>query len=162
MQESTTDSPNVRIMPPAVFNACLFGCAVIEFFFPTTLSFVPQEAALVLGLLIAGSGFAFMMWGHGRFQDLNTAVKTILPASLLVTEGAYRYSRNPMYVGFLAILAGIGLAARSFWILAFVLPLALYLSFYVIPREEAYLARRFGQAFEAYCKKVRRWIWPLS
>jgi len=158
IKEEEKDSPNVQIMPPTVFNVCLIYGIMGELVVPLPFPSLPLEAALVLAAFLAGSGFAFMMWGHGRFQSLGTAVKTNLPAAQLVTDGAYRFSRNPMYVGFLAILFGIGVGARRLWILSSVFPMILYLAYYVIPREEAYLTRRFDQSFERYKTKVRRWL----
>ena len=95
---------------------------------------------------------------HGRFQVLEVNVPTNMPASRLVTEGAHGYSRNPMYVGFVAILVGFGVALNSVWMGLSFLPMLLYLSFYVIPREEAYLTRAFGEEYALYQKTVRRWL----
>lgn len=151
------DSPAVKFMPPKFFSLCLGAGVLLELAIPWRLP-LPFLQLLIGGLALALGGFWFMMWGHTRFQNLGVNVKTNLPAQSLVLQGAYRYSRNPMYVGFLVIQTGIGLAARSGWLLLAVLPLAEYLRFYVIPREEAYLRRRFGEEYIQYCKKVRRWL----
>jgi protein-S-isoprenylcysteine O-methyltransferase Ste14 len=92
------------------------------------------------------------------FKRLGTPVPTNLPASQFVVQGPYRFSRHPMYVGGSAFFLGIGLTAGSLWILAFYLPLGLYLALYVVPREEAYLERAFGDDFRQYCRNVRRWM----
>ncbi len=144
-------------MPPLFFNFCLGIGIVLELTVSWQLP-LPFLPFLLGGLTLALIGFWFMMWGHTRFQKLGVNVKTNMPAQSLVLQGAYQHSRNPMYVGFLAILTGIGLAARSGWLLLAVLPLAAYLRFYVISREEAYLRRRFGEEYTRYCKKVRRWL----
>jgi protein-S-isoprenylcysteine O-methyltransferase Ste14 len=119
---------------------------------------LPQPTGLYAGLAVASIGFLFMGWGHRRFTTLGVSVKTMLPASQLVTKGAYRFSRNPMYVGFVSILAGAGLAAGSVPMLLSAIPMFLYLDWYVIPHEERYLARAFGEDYKAYCKRVRRWL----
>ncbi len=77
---------------------------------------------------------------------------------LLVTRGPYRLTRNPMYVGLtLAYLGEAGLL-RQIWPLA-VLPLVLaYLEWMVIPLEETRLLETFGEEYEAYRRRVRRWI----
>lgn len=152
-----SDSPGVALMPPRVFMLCLAAGCLLEFAYPWRLS-LPFSAHLLLGPVLVAGGFWFMMWGHGRFKILGVNVKTNLPASLLVQEGAYRYSSNPMYVGFLALLAGIGLIAGSAWIVLAALPLAAYLEYYVTPREEAYLHRAFGREYDAYRRTVRRWL----
>ena len=151
------DSPGIVIMPPKVFLALLLVGIALEFLISGN-SFCPPILALVAGIAITALGFAFMMWGHERFHASEINVKTNLPTSKLVMRGAYRVSRNPMYVGFVAMLAGIGVAAASVWICAMVIPFFLYFQLYVIPREESYLLRRFGPAYVDYKKKVGRWL----
>ena len=152
------DSPGVRFIPPWMFYACLVGGVAVELLTRWPVSLLPQPEGLITGLGVALAGFAFMGWGHRRFSSLGVNVKTVLPASMLVTEGAYRFSRNPMYVGFVAILAGLGLAAGSWPMLLSALPMFYYLNEHVIPREEKYLGRTFGEEYKTYCRKVRRWL----
>lgn len=152
------DSPRVYVIPPIIFLLCLVGGIVIEALHSSSIPLVPWLTRLASGIAVAAAGFAFMGWGHGRFKSLGVNVKTFLPASRLVTEGAYRYSRNPMYVGFVSILAGIGWAAGSHPMLVSSVAMFLYLNWYVIPREEAYLTREFGDDYKTYCRRVRRWL----
>ncbi len=152
------DSPGVYVKPPRIFALCLIAGLALEYALPFAVPAIPKTARLVIGTVLAVAGFAFMMWGHTLFTRLGVNVKTILPASRLVATGAYRRSRNPMYVGFLAILAGAGLALGSLWLVLTAVPMALYLGLYVVPREEAYLARRFGADYETYRRTVRRWL----
>ncbi len=77
---------------------------------------------------------------------------------VLVTGGIHGWSRNPIYIGMFLIYAGIGIAAGSPWILILALPLAIILHYGVVPREEAYLERRFGDAYRDYRARVRRWL----
>jgi protein-S-isoprenylcysteine O-methyltransferase Ste14 len=76
----------------------------------------------------------------------------------LVTSGAHGLSRNPMYVGGSLFYLGIGLAVGSVWMLVSYAPLGLYLALYVVPREEAYMERKFGREYLAYRAAVRRWL----
>jgi protein-S-isoprenylcysteine O-methyltransferase Ste14 len=144
-------------MPPAVFLVALLCGGALEYFLPPEALHAPR-ALRGAGIAVGALGFAFMMWGHGRFRKLGVNVMTVRPASRLVTDGAHRISRNPMYVGLLTLLAGIGLATASVWLGGMVVPLLAYFQFYVIPREEAYLARRFGTEYADYRRKVRRWL----
>lgn len=148
-------------MPPRVFLVCLLGGAVVEWFFPTgpaIASSAPWWVPPAVGIVIAGAGFAFMGWGHGRFVSVGTAVKTCRPASELVTGGAYRFSRNPMYVGFIAVLLGFGVAVGSLAMTLSAAAMFFYLDRYMVPREERYLRSRFGEAYDAYRRDVRRWL----
>lgn len=152
------DSAGVRLMPPAVFFACAAAGIVVWLVWGGTVPLVPWTVRWSSGAALAVAGFAFMGWGHRRFTRLGVAVKTILPASQLVTGGAYRFSRNPMYVGFVAILLGAGWFLGAVPLLAAAVVMYLYLDRYVIVREEAYLARTFGEAYKDYCARTRRWL----
>ena len=152
------DSPGVNIMPPTVFYACLILGGVLEFLFPNDFPILSKPVRLVLGLGLGGAGFVFMLIAHEKFKRIGTNVPTNLPATTFVLQGAYRFSRNPMYVGGSAFFLGIGLLVGSLWMFAAYLPLGLYLWLYFIPREEAYMERVFGDEYRAYCRRVRRWL----
>ncbi len=104
-----------------------------------------------LGAVIAG-------WGLKLFHGASTTTVPGQTSQVLVTRGPYRLTRNPMYVGLtLAYLGEAGLL-RQVWPPA-VLPLVLaYLQWMVIPLEEAKLRETFGEEYEAYRSRVRRWI----
>jgi protein-S-isoprenylcysteine O-methyltransferase Ste14 len=79
------------------------------------------------------------------------------PAIVLVTEGIFRWSRNPIYVGGSIMVAGIALAFALDWVmLLFVASLPL-LHFGIIAREERYLEKRFGDAYRQYKTNVPRY-----
>ena len=152
------DSPGVNLMPPAVFYACPACGGLLEFVFPHNFSVLSAPLRIALGLIVGIAGFIFMVVAHETFKRSATAVPTNQSATTFVVKGAYRFSRNPMYVGGSAFFLGIGLVAGSLWIFAFYLPLAFYLALYVVPREEAYMERGFGNDYRLYRSKVRRWI----
>ena len=99
-----------------------------------------------------------MTIAHEKFKRSGTNVPTNRPAIVIVVRGVYRFSRNPMYLGGSGFFLGIALIAGSLWLVAAYIPLGLYLGLYVIPREEAYMARAYGDDYRAYCRRVRRWI----
>jgi protein-S-isoprenylcysteine O-methyltransferase Ste14 len=76
----------------------------------------------------------------------------------LVTTSIHGWSRNPIYVGMLLLYAGIGIAARGPWVFILARPLVIILRYGVVAREEAYLERRFGDAYRNYKARVRRWL----
>jgi protein-S-isoprenylcysteine O-methyltransferase Ste14 len=80
------------------------------------------------------------------------------PALAIVAAGPFAHTRNPLYLGVLAMFAGVGIALASPAFLTVLLPLFLVLHFGVVRREERYLAAKFGDAFRAYTTRVRRWI----
>ena len=103
-------------------------------------------------------GVAIMVAGARNFSRAATPVPSNKPVRALVTAGIHGWSRNPIYVGMCLVYAGIGIAARSPWVLILALPLVVILRYGIVAREEAYLERRFGDAYRDYKARVRRWL----
>lgn len=76
----------------------------------------------------------------------------------LVTEGIFNHCRNPLYVGNILMLLGIGILANSLLYLVVMIPLFLFIYQSIVLAEEYFLKQKFGDAFEVYCKNVNRWI----
>jgi protein-S-isoprenylcysteine O-methyltransferase Ste14 len=109
---------------------------------------------------ISGVGILFILAGVYVFQKAKTTVNPTTPAaaSSVVTSGVYRFSRNPMYIGFL--LALIGWATFLSHTLPFLL-LPVYVAYmnrFQISPEERALSAKFGDEYEAYKQAVRRWL----
>lgn len=114
-------------------------------------------SAVFAGCLVLG-GLALAVAGIRNFSRAGTPVPTNEPTRALVTTGIYAWTRNPIYVGLFAVYVGIALAVRSPWILILAVPLMTAVRYGVVAREEAYLQRRFGDAYLAYKARVRRWL----
>lgn len=110
------------------------------------------------GALAVVLGVGFAMWAvMGQFQQ-GTHPEVTHATTALVTTGPYAMSRNPIYVGFLLIQAGVGLMT-GMWIALVLLPATWWgLHHFVVLREEAELARVFGEAYERYVQRTRRWL----
>jgi len=80
------------------------------------------------------------------------------PAQALVTTGPYRVTRNPMYLGFVLLYLALTFIVNTTWTLLFLPLVILIVDRFVIAREERYLAGRFGEDYQAYRARVRRWI----
>jgi protein-S-isoprenylcysteine O-methyltransferase Ste14 len=114
----------------------------------------------VIALLVAVAGAIIMVLGVISFRRADTTVNPMKPetASSLVVTGIYTLTRNPMYLGFLLILTGWAIVlshALSFLLLP---TFVWYMNRFQIEPEERALASIFGQAFEAYRGRVRRWL----
>ena len=103
-------------------------------------------------------GLVLFAAGVRNFSRAATPLPTNQPARVLVTTGIYGWTRNPIYLGFLLVYGGIGVATQSPWVLILTLPLAITVRYGVVAREEAYLERRFGDAYLDYKRRVRRWL----
>jgi protein-S-isoprenylcysteine O-methyltransferase Ste14 len=157
-QVTVTGTAGVMARPPLLFLAAL----LIGFVFDRLLPLPPVPGIDLAHLTIGGSliliGLALAAAGIRNFSRAGTPVRTIKPTRALVTTGVHGWSRNPIYLGLFLIYGGIGVAARSPWILIFTLPLAITIRYGVVAREEAYLEQRFGDAYRDYRARVRRWL----
>jgi protein-S-isoprenylcysteine O-methyltransferase Ste14 len=154
-----SETAGVVARPPLIFLGFLgFGLA-LDAFLPWPLlpdvGFVLRYAG---GGVLAGLGLAMLLACLRQFRRRGTPVQTWKPTTALVTDGPYRVTRNPIYLGLFAFYLGLGVLADTFWIVALGVPLFLVLRYGVVAREEAYLERRFGEAYRRYCGRVRRWI----
>ncbi len=123
----------------------------------STISMVHWISAIIAGCLIL-IGIAVFATGVRSFSRAATPLPTNQPARALVTTGIYRWTRNPIYLAFFLVYGGIGIVVRSPWILILALPLAMTIRYGVVAREEAYLERRFSDAYRDYKSRVRRWL----
>jgi len=76
----------------------------------------------------------------------------------LVTEGIFNHCRNPLYVGNILMLLGVGILANSLVYTVIVMPMFLFIYQAIVLAEENFLRGKFGVAFDTYCKRVNRWI----
>jgi protein-S-isoprenylcysteine O-methyltransferase Ste14 len=159
--QQADDAPVARgiARPPLLYLACLLLGLVLDRMLPLPL--ILPEAALIrwaVGGGLVAVGIAIMAAGIRNFSRAATPVRSNQPVRALVATGIHAWSRNPIYVGMFLIYAGIGMAARSPWILVLALPLVIILRYVVVAREEAYLERRFGDSYRDYKAHVRRWL----
>ena len=75
-----------------------------------------------------------------------------------MTDGIYRFSRNPMYVSLAVVYLGIACWVNSLWVLLLVVPVLVVVDQGIIKREEQYLKHKFGDEYLRYKSEVRRWI----
>ena len=152
------ESSGVVFPPPLVaWGGIGAGWALDRFVFPLPVGLegaARTRVTLLLGVLC----FGVFGWSISRFRRAGTSIRPDRASTTLVTDGPFRYSRNPLYVSILVFQAGAGILLDSVWILMFLVPVALVLHYGVILREERYLERKFGDAYRDYKRAVRRWL----
>ncbi len=146
----------VMVKPPQLFLITIVVGLLLHLLWP--LSFTGGVGTTLLGLSLLSGSTGLMFWADGTFKRWDTAVNPDHSTTKLVQTGPYRFSRNPMYLAFVLIQLGIGLAVGSWWLFLTLLPAWIILRWGVIAREERYLAALFGEQFQAYKTAVRRWL----
>jgi protein-S-isoprenylcysteine O-methyltransferase Ste14 len=155
--DNRDDGPGVRIPPPLLYISVIVLGILLDVAYP--VHFLPSAAAWTIGSLILAVGIALgPVWGIRTMQRANTTVRPDRPATTLLTDGPFRYSRNPLYLALTLMYTGIAIIANSLWALLLLAPLVLFMSLFVIRREEAHLRRVFDGEYESYRARVRRWL----
>jgi protein-S-isoprenylcysteine O-methyltransferase Ste14 len=110
----------------------------------------------IIYLAFLGLGFAFELLMPGA--EAGTDTNPYRPSTALATDGPYRFSRNPGYLGMAITYIGITLAAEAPWALVMLAPATLVIQSGAIAREERYLEGLFGEEYLSYKRTTRRWI----
>lgn len=115
--------------------------------------------AQVGGFLIGSLGFALALWCVLTFAIIGRGTPVPFdPPRRLVVRGPYRFSRNPMLIGVTLTLLGAALIYSSLAILGYAVILFLVVTAMIFGYEEPHLKETFGEEYEDYCRRVRRWI----
>ena len=117
----------------------------------------------VIGFALLGAGAVLVLACVGVFVARGRGTPAVFdPPRQFVAVGPYRFVRNPMYIGGLMLLAGLGFYQRSLSILLFGLSMSALFHLFVVFVEEPGLKRRFGESYFAYKQSVNRWLPKFS
>jgi protein-S-isoprenylcysteine O-methyltransferase Ste14 len=152
------DRAQIIAPPPLLGLGCIALGFVARHFSPLRLFPLPEAVRLTIGVGLCVFGATVLLAARRQFITQGTPLNPYKPTAALVTIGIYGLSRNPIYVGFLFIVTSFAFLANSAWFFASALVLFFLLGFGVIRREERYLSEKFGDAYLAYCQRVRRWV----
>jgi protein-S-isoprenylcysteine O-methyltransferase Ste14 len=142
-------------VPPPVLVALAVGLGWLL----RRLAPVPVGAPLPWpGAAVAGLGLGLSVWAIAVMLRAGTDPRPDRPDRALLERGPFRLGRNPVYLGFLLVAAGLALRWADLWPWLAVPAGFLLLDRLVVAREEAYLRARFGAAYDAYRARVRRWV----
>ena len=145
-----------KILPPVYLALGLITMFLLHNFLPLLIIIPGHYTNAGLPLILTGLFTTGL--GAGAFRAADTPVKPFERSTTLVTHGLFRFSRNPMYLGLVLILAGsavfVGTLSPFFVIPVFVI----IIQEGYIKHEEAFLEEIFGEAYRAYRTRVRRWL----
>jgi protein-S-isoprenylcysteine O-methyltransferase Ste14 len=111
-----------------------------------------------LGVIPLSVSVAIVLWAAGIFRRVGTAIKPFEPSTVLVISGPYRISRNPIYLGMVCALVGVGVALGSLAPFVVVPFFGYWIDRRFIRVEESMLGETFGSEYHAYKTRVRRWL----
>ena len=146
----------MRINPPTLLCILISAGLAADRFLPLMRFDVPWLPWAGGALVVLGAGIAVA--GKRLFRRVGTNVYTFEQPDLLVTEGIYRFSRNPMYLGMVLMAAGATLVSGTVSACILGAAFALAVRYWYIAYEEAEMHRRFGDRYEEYCRNVGRWL----
>jgi len=149
------ETAGVIAPPPLIYLGALALALAVERVLPTEPLPERLEVPVALALVLPG---LVLLPALRAFVRARTRPEPWKPTTALVTDGPYRFTRNPMYLGFTLVYLGLAAWANSAWPVVFLPAVLGTMHFGVIRREEAYLERLFGEEYRAYCRRVRRWV----
>ncbi|MGI8480757.1 MAG: methyltransferase family protein, partial [Chthoniobacterales bacterium] len=148
----TADHAGVPIHPPLFFlSALLLGVVIDDRI--RTLAIFTDDRSRWFGLIAVAIGIALIASGRKTMVKHGTNVNPSQPATTIVQSGPFRFSRNPLYVGLTLLYTGLAMLLNTWWSLLLLVPVSLVMHFLVVRREEAYLARKFGETYLDYCRR---------
>ena len=156
MVETQTDHADVKIHPPILTLLHVTTALLLSWMFPFPVSL--SQIFKIAGVVLVLAGLTLAVMAVRQFSVAHTTLDPHGQVRALVTGGPYRFSRNPIYLGFVLILAGFPLFSGTVWGAILVPVLILNLNNLVIQHEEAYLEKKFGEAYAGYRSRVRRWL----
>jgi protein-S-isoprenylcysteine O-methyltransferase Ste14 len=151
------DTAYAGVRPPIAWAIAVAAGLVIDWFFPYRF-FPAVVPRLIIGAVVFLAGAALIAWAIVTLTRAGTQVPTTKPTTLIVAHGPYRFSRNPIYVGFCLCLIGLGIGLNNAWLLFAFAGFFVLMNMVVIEREERYLTSKFGTDYVLYKKQVRRWL----
>jgi len=117
---------------------------------------------VITGLIVTITGELIRGGTIGLAYIVRGGKNNRIAADDLVTEGIFRHCRNPLYVGNILMLTGVGILSNSVIYLALVIPFFLFIYQSIVLAEENFLLGQFGDSYKAYCNKTNRWVPSLK
>lgn len=146
------------LRPPPLLLALVLAITMLSLDRAFPLFRILHPPVTYLGTAPLAFGVLIVLISAGIFRFRKTTINPFGVPAVVVQDGFYRFSRNPMYLGMLLVLIGVGLWLGN--VLALLLApafVAIMTRGYIV-REEQVLEDRFGDVYRAYCSRVRRWV----
>jgi protein-S-isoprenylcysteine O-methyltransferase Ste14 len=156
MSDEERDNPGVIAPPPLIYAAALAAGLLLNRRY--RIPFLPRPLTRALGWPLVIGGLAVGFLGSREMRRAETNLDPYKPTTAIVTEGPYRFTRNPLYLSMILIYGGISALANALPPVLLIPIVQHLMRRGVIEREERYLERKFGDEYLQYKTRVRRWI----
>jgi len=155
--DKSADTAAVIIRPPLALLLAIIAGVALNWLI--ALPFLPPNLPAVwVGGAAFALGLALVVWAITTMTKAGSNVPTNRPTTTIVETGPYGITRNPIYLGMFLGLIGLAIALDNLWLLLMLVLFALVIRYGVVAREEAYLERKFADAYRGYRARVRRWL----
>ena len=154
---AVSDAPAYRIWPPVALGAPLLGGIAVTASAGDPVALPAAPSRLIGGLLLV----AFALWNGSALLLLARHRTALLPGGstrVILDRGPFGWSRNPLYVGLIALDLGLALLWPSLWAVVLVPVGVVALWWGAVLPEERYLSAKFGAEYDAYRGRTRRWL----
>ena len=145
-----------KIMPPTWLLVAMIAMLALHFLLP--LAWIIPPFWNLTGLILIASGLMLNLSADKAFHTAHTTVKPFEESSSLVTNGVFRISRNPMYLGFVLILTGVAILLRTLSPYLMIIAFVIILDKTYVRVEERMLTEKFGSSWKRYQSVTRRWL----
>ncbi len=152
------DVPAIKLYPPYVAISAPLSAAVLDWVLPLGWAFAGPYWQVALGGLLGIVAAWLALSGARAFKAAGTNVDPKQEALVLVENGPYRFTRNPMYLGMVILQLALALLFSLEWALIAAPLVWAALNWGVVVHEEAYLRQKFGAPYDALLARTRRWL----
>ncbi len=156
MNNEKDDNAGVKVPPPLIYLSAMIAGLILSYFSPT--AFLPVSVSRTVGILSVALAVFILVSAFRAFNRAKTNLEPWKPTTAIVSDGVFRFSRNPIYLAFTLFYLSAAFLFNSLWLLALLVPVLLVMRYSVIAREERYLENKFGTEYSDYKRRVRRWI----
>lgn len=119
-------------------------------------TFESASITIIVGVILICLSVLLAIWAALSFGD-----EAMDEPETLRESGPYRFTRNPMYLSWFLVTAGLGMWLGSYWLIGLAIVAVAITQLRVIASEEEILTDKFGEAYERYRQRVPRWLWPI-
>ena len=145
----------MKFYPPHYLLTLSLCMLATWYFGETSLQTLPL---ILIGICLIGLGFLLAFNSISRFIKAKTGVVPFSESTTLITEGFYKYTRNPMYVGMNSFLLGLMLILKNPLNIIFLIIFFFIVRNMFVLKEEVQMEETFGEDYLTYKRKVRRWL----